>query len=79
MSYRVEIINDHEQLHPSASVDTLGDTVHPSNMDVSHVCLCVFVCVCVLVLTAVYSPVQQLSVWMCVVVRVGTDFHCTIF
>ena len=65
----------HEQLHPSASVDTLGDTVHPSNMDVSHVCLCV----CVFVLTAVHSPVQQLSVWICVVVRVGTDFHCTIF
>ena len=42
LSCRVEIINEHEQLHPSASVDTVGDTVHPSNMDVS-VLVCVFV------------------------------------
>ena len=40
-------------------------------------CLCV--CVFVLVLTVVHSPVQQLSVWMRVVVSVSTDFHCTIF
>jgi len=32
---RIEIINEHEQLPPSASTDTLGDTVHPSNMDFS--------------------------------------------
>lgn len=32
--HRIEIINEHEQLPPSASTDTLGDTVHPSNMDV---------------------------------------------
>ena len=54
LSCRVEIINEHEQLHPSASVDTVEDTVHPSNMNVSVlVCVCVCVCLC-------SSPVHSL-------------------
>ena len=58
LSCRVEIINEHEQLHPSASVDTVGDTVHPSNMDVS-----VLVCVCVCA-SVLFTAAVSLSVWI---------------
>ena len=73
LSCRVEIINEHEQLHPSASVDTVGDTVHPSNMDVS-----VLVCVCI---SPVHSPVQPVSLTdsECMDTRVNTGCHYTIF
>jgi len=44
--HRIEIINEHEQLPPSASTDVLGDTVHPSNMDVrKKVYVCSYVSV----------------------------------